>query len=158
MLPLDAGLLFTGVPEPRLWYLCRVLWGLWLPSTALSLLTGRVPVLAGCWGMGRALCTGLGSSDFIFEATRMAGIFPCRRFSKDVSKTTHTHTHRGTNLLTNPHTHTHTHTCTHKHTHNQKVAKSQWANHTPASSMTSLETQANQTPVSSMTSYVCVCH
>lgn len=29
-------------------------------------------------GMGRALCTGLGSPDFILEATRMAGIFSPR--------------------------------------------------------------------------------
>lgn len=48
----------------------------------MLLLTGaegraRADGLLGVWGMGRALCTGLGlgSPDFIFEATRMAGIF-----------------------------------------------------------------------------------
>lgn len=37
----------------------------------------RADGLLGVWGMGRALCTGLGlgSPDFIFDATRMAGIF-----------------------------------------------------------------------------------
>lgn len=37
----------------------------------------RADGLLWVWGMGSALCTGLGlgSPDFIFEATRMAGIF-----------------------------------------------------------------------------------
>lgn len=37
----------------------------------------RADGLLWVWGMGRALCTGLGlgSPDFMFEATRMAGIF-----------------------------------------------------------------------------------
>lgn len=44
------------------------------------------------WGMGRALCTGLGlgSPDFIFEATRRAGIFSPGRLMTAHSPPSHT--------------------------------------------------------------------
>lgn len=63
--------MLLGGPEPTFW-----------PSEGMWVLTGaggraRADGLLWVWGMGRALCTGfgLGSPDFIFEATRMAGIF-----------------------------------------------------------------------------------
>ena len=53
-----------------------------LPGEGMWVLTGaggsaRAAGLLWVWGMGKALCTGLGlgSPDFMFEATRMAGIF-----------------------------------------------------------------------------------
>lgn len=64
------ALLLRG-PEPTCW-----------PGKGMWVLSGaggraRADSLLGFWGIGRALCTGLGlgSPDFIFEATRMAGIF-----------------------------------------------------------------------------------
>ncbi len=63
--------MLLGGPEPVCW-----------PNEGMLVLTGaegraRADGLLWVWGIGRALCTGLGlgSPDFIFEATRMAGIF-----------------------------------------------------------------------------------
>lgn len=67
----DSAALFLGGLEPTCW-----------PNEGMCVLRGaggraRGDILLGVWGIGRALCTGLGlgSPDFIFEATRMAGIF-----------------------------------------------------------------------------------
>lgn len=67
----DPGVMLFGGPAPTCW-----------PSEEIWVLTGaegsaRADGLLWVWGMGMALCTGLGlgSPDFIFEATRMAGIF-----------------------------------------------------------------------------------
>lgn len=51
--------------------------GTWVLTGA----AGRAKALLWVWGMGRALCTGLGlgSPDFILEATRRAGIFSPRQ-------------------------------------------------------------------------------
>ena len=67
----NPGVGLLGGPEPACW-----------PSEGTWVLSGtegraRADGLLGFWGIGRALCTGLGlgSPDFIFEPTRMAGIF-----------------------------------------------------------------------------------
>lgn len=64
----DSGVLPREGLEP-------VCVGLWVLRGADGKV--RADGLVGFWGIGRALCTGLGlgSPDFIFVATRMAGIF-----------------------------------------------------------------------------------
>lgn len=66
----DSGALHLGGLEPN----CPDE-GVWVLRGAVG--RARADGLVGVWGMGNALCTGLGlgSPDFIFEATRMAGIF-----------------------------------------------------------------------------------